>query len=193
MLTAIEKIAKGIKDSVLKQHAEMQRSISAAEEDLDKWVQVANANVLHDVRRGLGDVSQIMALQLAIAEDNLNSTFRMLTNRLWMLLLTRTEYQRQKILQWLSTISYTSQHSLASRNLLENSGLWLLNHKQFVDWEDSPDSSVFWLHGSSKLVLDAKIQQLHLLTNLEQAERARQVSCKSSEEGGTVLPDCSRR
>ncbi|KAL0260738.1 hypothetical protein SLS55_004428 [Diplodia seriata] len=55
---------------------------------------------------------------------------------------------RKKILQALSSIQFRESHETTRAGRLEDSGAWLLQRREFEDWNNSLDSSVLWLHGS---------------------------------------------
>ncbi|KAI5838881.1 hypothetical protein DFP73DRAFT_588033 [Morchella snyderi] len=55
--------------------------------------------------------------------------------------------QRETILQWLSKIEYKKHHATAKETILDKTGQWLLNKKEFRDWRSSSASSILWLHG----------------------------------------------
>jgi hypothetical protein len=50
----------------------------------------------------------------------------------------------------MSEVEYNSHHDNLSENLLPNSGQWLLTNPEFIQWEQSSVSSIFWLHGIGK-------------------------------------------
>ena len=60
------------------------------------------------------------------------------------------EKTRQEILHWMSTIPYREHHRTISRDILPNSGLWLLKKPEYVEWRKSSLSSVLWLRGIRK-------------------------------------------
>ena len=54
---------------------------------------------------------------------------------------------RLAILEWLSDVQYRTHHQTLSKGLLEGTGTWLLNTREYVEWRNSSVSSVLWLHG----------------------------------------------
>ena len=54
---------------------------------------------------------------------------------------------RLAILNWLSDVQYRTHHQTLSKGLLEGTGTWLLNTREYVEWRNSSVSSVLWLHG----------------------------------------------
>lgn len=61
---------------------------------------------------------------------------------------------------WFSDIKYWLHHTNTRKDLLENSGHWLLEKDEFKEWRTSPRSSVLWLHGipgSGKTKLVAQV------------------------------------
>ena len=66
----------------------------------------------------------------------------------------RTEYtlrfdgfDRMKYLEWMSSIPYAQHHDTQFRKVLAGTGTWLLTDPVYLDWQNSPESSIFWLHG----------------------------------------------
>lgn len=58
-----------------------------------------------------------------------------------------SEQMYNKILEWLSASSYNSYHQFVSQFRLPSLGKWLLNHKNYVDWQTSSSSSLLLLDG----------------------------------------------
>lgn len=57
------------------------------------------------------------------------------------------ENERQEILKWLSTEPYIAHHDEIHRKVIKDTGLWLLDHPRFLEWQRSSSSSILWLHG----------------------------------------------
>ena len=55
--------------------------------------------------------------------------------------------ERRGLLAWLSRIPCRDHHEVIYREVLSNTGLWLLEKADFVEWQSSSSSSLFWLHG----------------------------------------------
>ncbi|MCJ1273175.1 hypothetical protein MMC21_000964 [Puttea exsequens] len=70
-----------------------------------------------------------MSDQIAIIHDNLDRE------------------ERKKTFRWMSEVEYRSHHEDLSRNLLFQSGKWLLESQDFIEWSQSSVSSILWLHG----------------------------------------------
>ena len=65
--------------------------------------------------------------------------------------------QRQKLLQWLSTIPYLTHHRTMGKDFLSGSGSWLYQSPEYLEWQHDSASSILWLRGipgsgKSKLV-----------------------------------------
>jgi hypothetical protein len=57
-----------------------------------------------------------------------------------------SEEERKEFMKWLSEVDYRGDHEANLRNILENSGEWMLHHeKKFDDWKDK--GTVLWLCG----------------------------------------------
>ena len=54
---------------------------------------------------------------------------------------------RQRLLRWLSRTPYSSHHQTIRKDVLVNSGTWLLENKKYTTWEASPVSTILWIHG----------------------------------------------
>ena len=55
--------------------------------------------------------------------------------------------QRKEIFQWLSTIPCESHHQEAIKRVLKGTGSWLLQRPEFLKWQISSSSEIFWCHG----------------------------------------------
>jgi hypothetical protein len=58
-----------------------------------------------------------------------------------------SEQKYKKILEWLSVSPYYNYHRFVSQSRLPGLGKWLLNNKDYVDWQTSSSSSMLLLHG----------------------------------------------
>ena len=57
------------------------------------------------------------------------------------------EEERRDLLLWLSQIDYESHHEDLRTGILPDSGQWLIQSQEFVEWSQSSASSILWLHG----------------------------------------------
>lgn len=57
------------------------------------------------------------------------------------------EEDRLRILAWLSPIPYFQHHKMVYGELLQGTGRWLLEDSQHVEWRDTSQSAMLWLHG----------------------------------------------
>jgi hypothetical protein len=72
------------------------------------------------------------------------------------------ESERLKIFEWLSMIRYIGHYRSREKILMPESGTWLMEKPEFVEWMDSSTSSILWLHGipgSGKSMLVARVIQ----------------------------------
>ncbi|KAL9036276.1 MAG: hypothetical protein Q9180_004390 [Flavoplaca navasiana] len=99
--------------------------------------------------------------------------------------------ERRKILIWLSTIKYREHHKTSFATVMSESGAWLQQKPEFVDWKTSSASSTLWIHGipgsgKSKVMstliqnlLDAKSQDVatsafsYFYCTRDEAEKSR--------------------
>ena len=60
--------------------------------------------------------------------------------------------ERTKKLLWLSDVPYPTNHRKAREGLGDESGLWLFEKQEFIDWKKSQSSSAsaLLLYGSGK-------------------------------------------
>ena len=73
--------------------------------------------------------------------------------------------ERRGLLAWLSGIPCREHHDIIYRDVLPDTGLWLLNKNEFLEWQSSSSSSLLWLHGipgAGKSKLTAKVIQKFL-------------------------------
>lgn len=81
--------------------------------------------ILHDFNKPITR----MAVQMDDLHDNLNRE------------------ERTKIFHWLSKIDYGRHHDDLSKHLLPDTGQWLFDSQQFIEWGQSNLSSILWIHG----------------------------------------------
>ncbi|KAI9693666.1 MAG: hypothetical protein M1822_002937 [Bathelium mastoideum] len=55
--------------------------------------------------------------------------------------------RRRRLLQWLSKIPYRQHHRAVRKDVLPDSGQWLLENVNFRNWLRSSSSSLLWIHG----------------------------------------------
>jgi hypothetical protein len=58
-----------------------------------------------------------------------------------------SEEKYNKILEWLSASPCYNHHQFVSQSRLPGLGEWLLNHKDYINWQTSSSSSLLLLHG----------------------------------------------
>ena len=55
--------------------------------------------------------------------------------------------QRKEIFHWLSTIPCESHHREVRKRILPGTGSWLLECPEYLQWQNSSSSDIFWCHG----------------------------------------------
>lgn len=55
------------------------------------------------------------------------------------------------ILDWLSSINHQEMHNFNASERYHKTGVWISKDAEFQNWRDTPQSSVFWLHGHGEL------------------------------------------
>src|SRR5688500_3672474 len=58
-----------------------------------------------------------------------------------------SEDKYNEILEWLSVAPYYSHHQFIAQSRLSGAGQWVLNHKDYTDWQTSSSPSMLLLHG----------------------------------------------
>lgn len=78
-----------------------------------------------------------------------------------------SEQKYNKFLEWLSVLPCYSYHQFISQSRLTNLGKWLLNKRDYIDWQTSSSPSLLLVHGitgSGKSMLCSMIVDSLLLT-----------------------------
>lgn len=57
------------------------------------------------------------------------------------------DFQRDRILEWVSSTRHQSHHSQIYKKVLKGTGEWLLRSPELYHWQDSSSSQIMWLHG----------------------------------------------
>ncbi|KAF6812684.1 ankyrin repeat protein, partial [Colletotrichum musicola] len=152
----IKKMGHGIRDFLAKEYKNLLESISEVE--VENWLRIAERlhkdtaerhRVLKETLERLDQPIMKMAVQLSAVQDQL-------------------DYEKRiKVFQWMSKIPYGSHFEQSAKNLLEDSGQWLLESREYSDWLSSNESCVLWLRGPSEperadpdKVLGALVKQL---------------------------------
>ena len=86
----------------------------------------------------LKDTDKLSSLEAAITRLSVQAT---------MYSQSLSEQKYNKILEWLSASPCSTQHQFLSQSRLPGLGKWLLNHKEFIEWQTSSSSSILLLDG----------------------------------------------
>ena len=97
------------------------------------------------------------------------------------------EEQRERILNWISTVDYRSHHLDIHNRLLQGTTEWLFEKPEFVQWMHSPVSSLLWLRGDGKLN-SIHLSKLRQLTLLQSRHRERHSCILCREQAGKRTP-----
>jgi len=86
---------------------------------------------------------------------------------------------RSQILEWISTISYTSHHERISEGRLDGTCEWILARSEYRNWRDSSVSKLLLLRGIRKL---AYLYIMHscLTNSLFNSRGGKNLHCVSS-------------
>lgn len=64
---------------------------------------------------------------------------------------------RRKLLEWISTTKHDQKHSTVRKNRAENTGSWLIQREEYLQWrDDTSSSSILWcpgIQGSGKTTI----------------------------------------
>ena len=63
------------------------------------------------------------------------------------MLTSDVETERRDVFKWLSRTQHANHHKAMGKDFLPDSGNWLLQRKEFVEWRTESSSSILWLHG----------------------------------------------
>ena len=102
---------------------------------------------LQDLRLKVADDSHVIQSKLLEALQDLKRPFSHVQT------LSTTSngilegFQRDKILDWVSSTRHQSHHSQIYKKVLKGTGEWLLRSPELYDWLDSSSSQMMWLHG----------------------------------------------
>ena len=69
---------------------------------------------------------------------------------------TRLKKEREKILNWISTLDHKKEHQDIRKPRVDGTGQWFLRQNDFSAWRDASASRVLWCHGiqgSGKTIL----------------------------------------
>ena len=60
---------------------------------------------------------------------------------------SRANAEREKLLDWVTTINHKQKHYDICRDRIDGTGQWILDDRNFVAWREALNSSVLWCHG----------------------------------------------
>jgi hypothetical protein len=63
------------------------------------------------------------------------------------MLIIYLETERRELFQWISEVPYKKHHEHIGKDLLLESGQWLLRKEAFIEWRNASSSSMLWLLG----------------------------------------------
>ena len=58
-------------------------------------------------------------------------------------------YNRSKILEWLSNIPYVQHHMQTHGDMLTGTGKWFFERETFQNWLNSDNTAMLWFHGAA--------------------------------------------
>jgi hypothetical protein len=60
--------------------------------------------------------------------------------------------KREKILEWISSVDFSSRHEAVSKERVENSGTWFLQSDAYQNWLNGAASNVLCCQGMRKFL-----------------------------------------
>lgn len=63
------------------------------------------------------------------------------------LFLTASGLKHKEFRNWISPIPYSKHHDNIRKDRIQESGLWIFEQKEYVEWKQSTTSSLLWLRG----------------------------------------------
>ncbi|KAG8161995.1 hypothetical protein KVR01_007760 [Diaporthe batatas] len=137
-----------------------QQSLDTSLETFDRTVQLVSGQRLGDLHGG-----QMMALRVQLETYRAvrrSETERLQeeTNRQARLLQQKQDEKRIKLLAWLSPLSFQTTHNSILATTLDETGLWVLQHENYVSWKKKSRDALLWIygkHGSGKSHLAARV------------------------------------
>lgn len=103
----------------------------------------------------LRDVSACEVRRSANADDSMiemlnafNAPMKRVDENIQHLLQSMDKEKRIEMLEWISSIPFGKNHNNVKEKRTPGTGEWLLQREHFATWEQSNESSIFWLQGS---------------------------------------------
>ena len=158
------RMTKALFGDIEAEHHVLQSAVSEADNEAFKTASIVHYQHLLDVSEGAQKELK------SLLNDIKNPIFRTaqsiskIQDRL-------RQDQRTEILRWLSAVPCELHHREANKRVLKGTGLWLLERPEYLKWQNSSSSEIFWCHGipgAGKSVLTSIVVQ----TMLEQQKTA---------------------
>lgn len=108
---------------------------SSLEEQLARSVQAASAE---------------LECKLRLQIQELNTPVARIDERVSAILESVSVRDEQEILEWMSSVPYSSHHDAIIEKRMEGTCDWVLQHSKFQEWEASSGCTLLWLQGFCK-------------------------------------------
>lgn len=138
---SLKRFGKSLIEAMSKRHDELRTKID--EVDVEKWIKLTEQE-LHQERDKVR-TEHYQSLQGMLSQ--LNKPIIQVSNQLQDLHDALNKEERKEVFRWMSEIQYKTHQEDLSRDLLQDSGRWLLETQTFIEWGQSSVSSILWLHG----------------------------------------------
>ncbi len=149
------RIAKSIFKNMEAEHETLQLAVSKADDEAFR-----TANTIQ--YRGLSEISEATREALTGLLVEMRAPLLRTAQDLSRIQDKFQQDQQTEIFRWLSTIPCESHFHEASKKILQDTGRWLLEHSEYLEWQRSSASAIFWLNGipgSGKSILTSIVIQ----------------------------------
>lgn len=135
-----KRMAKTIFTNMEAAHSSLQSAITKADDETDRILTLLQNQQRTDESKAMREIldrmrQESMAPMVRMAQNISDINDKLDSN------------QRREVLHWLSTVPCESQHQEAVRKVVKGTGRWLLGRPEFLGWQMSSTSAIFWFHG----------------------------------------------
>ena len=113
--------------------------IRVLDDQISKLVEVLNVDIQTDTAKEVASMSAFLT--------SLSEPIKRLVDHSYICTRSIEENQHLELLNWLSSVPFSSHHKRHSQSRIPGSGQWLMDHNRYLDWRNTSSSSIFLLHG----------------------------------------------
>lgn len=96
--------------------------------------------------------SAALDCKLSLQIRDLNAPVVRIDEKVSELLESVSKQEEQRILEWMSSVPYSSHHDAVAEKRMDGTCDWLLLHAKFQEWETSSGCTLLWLQGDCKMI-----------------------------------------